>query len=251
MKKLMVSLIIAFGFSACSLNADGGTVSCGSVTDVSFTGFPLNCNYSVKNAPNNAIASIIDSQEKMDSFFTKHENTCSVPANPTIDFSTKVLVGVISGPKPTAGYSMKIVSVVENGCDMVVNFYEKAPLADEIVTQAITYPSDFILIPKTSKTIYFNKINQNPDTIIMGRFYGQCTGNDCRTFYQINDYNVFGFLNVVYGNYDFSQYSYNALSKKGEYTLFLKNVPAEILNLKGETKTYGSPDSHDQGGTVL
>jgi hypothetical protein len=55
-------------------------------------------------------------------------------------------------------------------------------------------------------------------------------------------------LNVAYANYDFGQYKYNSLNKKGEYSFLLKTVPAEILNLKGQTKTYGSPDSHDQGG---
>ncbi|HEX9152733.1 MAG TPA: protease complex subunit PrcB family protein [Flavobacterium sp.] len=250
MKKLIVSLVIVFGLSACSLNTDGGTASCGSTTDVDFTGFPLNCNYSVKTAVDKPVAVVLNTQEKMDFYFIKHENTCSAP-NPIIDFSKKFLVGIFSGAKPTGGYSIKIMSVVENSCEMVVNFYEKAPLPDEMVTEAVTYPSDFILIPKTDKPIYFNKVNQSPDTIIIGRFYGHCMGSDCLNFYQINDYNILGFLNVNYGNYDFSQYSYNALSKKGEYTLFLKSVPVEILNLKGQTKTYGNPDSHDQGGVYF
>ena len=33
--------------------------------------------------------------------------------------------------------------------------------------------------------------------------------------------------------------------------MFLKNVPNEILNLKGQTKTYGTPDSADQGGVYF
>ena len=248
MKKILLGLFIAFSLSACSINSDEENYNCGSTANVAFTNFPLDCNYSIKTLPIYPTAIVINSQEKLETYFTKHESTCPNPTNATIDFSKYYLVSLFAGPKATSGYSIKVISVVENNCEMVIDFYEKAPLPGEVVTQAISYPSDFILIPKTTKPIYYNKVNQMPNSVVIGSFRGECTGNDCQQFYQINDYNVLHFLNVVSGNYDFSQYSYEGLTPKGDYTLFLKNVPAEILNLKGQTKTYGSPDSHDQGG---
>ncbi|HEX7869085.1 MAG TPA: hypothetical protein VF455_03140, partial [Chryseobacterium sp.] len=134
---------------------------------------------------------------------------------------------------------------------IVINFYESGPQAGEAITQTPTYPSDFILIPKTVKPIYFNKTTESPDNIIIGSFSSKCTGADCQQFYQINDFNILKFLNVVSGSYEFGQYKYTATIKRGEYTLFLKNVPNEILNLKGQTKTYGTPDSADQGGVYF
>ncbi|WP_029272340.1 protease complex subunit PrcB family protein [Flavobacterium sp. KJJ] len=247
MKKLMLSLFIAFGFSACSLG-DDINVDCGANTDLAFTGFPLLCNYSIKTLPVKPAAILVASQEKMDSNFTKHENTCTAASDPTIDFTKNMLVGIFAGEKPTSGYAIKMTSIVENNCEVIISFYEKAPLAGEAITQAATYPSDFILIPRTSKTILFNPVTETPDNIVIGTYFGECAGSDCQKFFQINDFNIMKFQNVASGNYNFEQYKYTAAGKRGDYTLFLKSVPAEILNLKGQTKTYGSPDAADQGG---
>ena len=100
MKKLMLSLFIAFGFSACSLSNDDMNVDCGVNTEVAFTGFPLLCNYSVKNLPTNPTAIVVNTTEKMETYFTKHENTCTVPSDPNIDFTQKFLVGIFAGAKP-------------------------------------------------------------------------------------------------------------------------------------------------------
>ena len=251
MKKLMLSLFIAFGFSACSISNDDMNVDCGANTNVAFTGFPLLCNYTVKSLPTNPAAIVVNNQEKMDYYFTKHENTCTVPSDPNIDFTEKFLVGIFAGAKPTSGYAIKMTSIVENNCQIVINFYEKSPQAGETLSSAPTYPSDFILIPKTVKPIVFNRTTESPDNIVIGSYNGKCTGSDCQKFFQINDYNIQKFLNVVVGNYDFGQYKYTTTTKRDEYTLLLKSVPTEILNLKGQTKTYGTPDSADQGGTYF
>lgn len=247
MKKIMLSLFIAFGLSSCSLSDDIKD-TCGDYEDVSFTGFPLLCNYSVKSMPNNATALIVNTQEKLDANFTKHENTCTVPSDPAIDFSKNYLIGLYAGAKPTGGYAIKVSSIVENSCQIVINYYEKSPLTGETVSDGTTYPTDFILIPKTAKTIYFNKTVQSTNTMIVGNYAGTCIGSDCLNFFQINDYNTIEFKNVVYNNYNFNQYKSIATGKVGDYTLFLKSVPTEILNLKGQTKTYGAPDTADQGG---
>jgi len=251
MKKLMLGLFIAFGFSACSLSDDIPTDTCGEYATVPFSGFPLNCNYTVKDLPTNPKAIVVNTQEKMDLNFTKHTNSCPNPVDPNIDFTKNFLVGIFSGEKSTSGYGIKITSIVENSCQIVVNFYEHGPQSGEAITQTPTNPSDFILIPKTTKPIYFIKTAESPDKIIIGSFDGACTGTTCQQFYQVNDYNTLNFLNVVYGSYDFNQYKYNAVAKRGDYTLFLKTVPTEILNIKGQTKTYGSPDTGDKKGVYF
>lgn len=244
----MLSLFIAFVFNACSVNNDNMDVDCGANTELAFTGFPLPCNYSIKTLPNNPAALVASSQEKMDLYFTKHENTCSSPTDPNIDFTKNYLVGIFAGAKPTGGYAIKMTSIVENNCEIIINFYEKGPIAGENLTQATTYPSDFILIPKTSKPILFNRTTESSDNIKIGSYFGSCSGTDCQKFYQLNDYNILKFLNVVSGSYNFDQYKYTTTTKRNEYTLFLKNVPTEILGLNGQTKIYGSPDAADQGG---
>ncbi|GGF09893.1 protease complex subunit PrcB family protein [Flavobacterium limi] len=245
MKKLMLSLFIAFGFSACSLNDDLPQNTCGEYTTVPFSGFPLPCNYNLKEQYPNPAALIVSSQEKLNQYFTQHANTCSVTSDPTINFSNNFLVGIFSGQKPTSGYGIKITSIVENNCQIFVNFYEYGPQTGETPTTGTTFPADYVLIPKTTKPIYFNKTTENKDNIVIGTFGAV---ND---FFQLNDYNILKFLNVTTGNYEFGQYKNTATIKRGEYTLFLKNVPTEIINLKGQTKTYGSPDPANQGGVYF
>lgn len=121
----MLSLFIAFGFSACSLSNDDLNVDCGTNADLPFSGVPILCNYSVKTLPNNPSALIISSQEKMDLYFTKHENTCTVASDPVIDYSKYYLVALFAGAKPTNGYAIKITSITENNCEIIINFYEK------------------------------------------------------------------------------------------------------------------------------
>ena len=237
MKKLMLSLFIAFGFSACSLNDNFDNIDCGADTDLAFTGFPLLCNYSVKTLPNNPTAVVVNSQEKMTEYFTKHENTCPVASDPTIDFTKFYMVGIFAGQKSTSGYAIKMTSIVENNCEIIINFYEKGPQAGEAITQVPTYPSDFILIPKTAKAILFNRTNETPDNIVIGSY------GTTNSFFQLNDYNILKFQNVATGNYDFGQYKYSSVTKRGDYNLFLKNVPAEITAIKGQTKTYGTPST--------
>ncbi|UTN04382.1 protease complex subunit PrcB family protein [Flavobacterium bizetiae] len=254
MKKLMLSLLIAFGFSACSLNNDDIKTDCGPTEESAFTGTPLLCAYNVKAYPTVPTYILVNTDEKLQSFFTKREGASACPnaGDLTIDFTKNYLVGLFSGLKTTTGYGIKITGMVENKCEILVTYYEKAPQPGEPITSTVNYPSDFILIPKTSKPILFNKTNENPDNIVVGTYFNQCTGGtDCRKFYQLNDYNILKFQNVAANGFDFNQYKYTVASKKGDYTLFLKSVPTEILNLKGQTKTYGTPDAANQGGTYF
>lgn len=251
MKKIMLSLFIAFGFSACSLNDDSLNVDCGTYKDLSFTGFPLPCNYTIKTPPTTPASLVATSQADIDKYFTKHTNSCPNPSDPTIDFTKNYLVGIFSGLKQTNGYEIKVASIIENDCQLVINYFERAPLPGETLSQVANYPADFILIPKTEKPIVFIKTIESSDNAVIGSFATQCVGSDCQKFFQISDFNSLKFLNVVYGSYDFAQYKYTATAKRGDYTALLKTVPTEILNLKGQTKTYGSPDDADQGGVYF
>lgn len=244
----MLSLFVAFGISACSLGNDDTYVDCGAYTNVVYSGFPLLCNYSVKTQPNNASVIVITSQDDMDKYFPKHANSCTVASNPNIDFTKQSLIGVFSGAKPTSGYVVKIASIVENKCEVIVNILEKSPAVGETTAPGTTYPSDYVLIPKTSKAFIFNKVNEIADNIVIGSFFSECEGTNCQKFYQINDFSIQKFLGVANAQYDFGQYIYTVTPKKGDYALLLKSVPAEIIALKGKTKTYGTPDSADQGG---
>lgn len=115
----MLSLFIAFGFSACSINNDDLKVDCGANEDKAFTGFPLLCSYSINTLPTNPNAILVGSEERMKTLFTKHENSCPNGTEIPIDFSKDMLVGIFAGLKPTNGYSIKITTIVENKCEIL------------------------------------------------------------------------------------------------------------------------------------
>ncbi|WP_035649639.1 protease complex subunit PrcB family protein [Flavobacterium sp. ASV13] len=251
MKKLMLSLFIAFGLSACSLGNDDLNVDCGASKELPFAGYPLLCNYAVKTYPDNPAAVIVTSQEKLDFLFTKHENTCPIATDPNIDFNKNMIVGIFSGVKATSGYSIKMTSVVENNCEILISYFESGPQSGEATNVAPTYPSDFIILPRSSKTIIFSKTTESPDNIIIGSYFGNCSGSDCQNFFQLNDFNILKLTSTAPGNFNFNQSAYFAKTKRGEYTAFGKIIPSEILSLKGQNKTFGTPDSANQGGVFF
>lgn len=74
---------------------------------------------------------------------------------PEIDFSTHMLIGVFSGEKPTGGYSISIQGVLESPKNLVVEYQEKSPPPDAIVTLALTYPCQIITLPCSEKSVEF------------------------------------------------------------------------------------------------
>lgn len=63
------------------------------------------------------------------------------------------------GQKSTGGYILKILSIKEEGTQLVVEYFAKAPGPNDIVTQAITYPKD-------SKRIKVTDINRDYEVIL-------------------------------------------------------------------------------------
>ncbi|MBK0371219.1 protease complex subunit PrcB family protein [Flavobacterium agrisoli] len=246
MKKILLGLFIAIGLTSCDLNDNTDmTTNCGVYENMYFTSYPIDCNYTITSMPTTAGVLVVSSQEKMDSFFTPNATPCtdtSIPSN--IDFSTTMLVGIFAGPKSTTGYEIAISSIVENDCEVVVQYYEKEPEEGTDTSATLNNPYDFVLIPKTTKSIYFNRVSEINNYMVVGSF-GSLPTQD---LYSETDLNIMRYLNVPYGNFELNQFNFQSLTKKGNYTEFLKTVPAEILALNGQTKTYGAPNAADQGG---
>jgi hypothetical protein len=78
---------------------------------------------------------------------------------PALDLSKEMAVGVFLGSKPTAGYSVSIVSATEERGTVHVRYREDAPPADAITAQVITYPYQIVAIQKSSATdVKFEKV---------------------------------------------------------------------------------------------
>jgi hypothetical protein len=245
MKNLILMLFVALSFYSCNDITDDNMQNCGSISNVVYQSFSY-CGV-LKENPKQYSFVILNSNEDVQKIFT----TCQTVDVALPDFTQKRILGIYAGPKPTGGYTIKIQSVVEDDCQIIVEYFEKEPKKDEVVTTAITYPADYVILPKSNKPILFKKASQINDYVVMGTYFGECLGTDCQQFFRIDSQKVIHYLNVNYDSYDFNQYNYKALGFKDDFAAFLLKTPTEIAALKGQTKTFGSPDSHDQGGVYF
>jgi len=82
-------------------------------------------------------------------------------APPKVDFSTRMLVGVFSGEKPTGGYSISIQRVLDGPKRLVVEYLEESPPPDAMVTMALTYPCQIIAVPRSDKSVEFKAVKKD------------------------------------------------------------------------------------------
>jgi hypothetical protein len=244
MKSFISIMLVALSLYSCSDPIDSGdTQNCGNVRNVAYESF----NYcgQLKENPTKPIYLLINSIEEMQAKF----NTCGTVPLP--DFTQKRILGLLAGPKPTGGYNIKIQSVIEDDCQILVQYSEKVPTDGNSETQAITYPADYVVLPKSTKPILFSKVYDVVDYAIVGTYFGQCSGANCYQFFRIENYKVLQYPKVANFPATFNKTDYKALIFRDDYAAFLLKVPTEIKNLKGQTKTFGAPDDHDQGGVYL
>jgi hypothetical protein len=240
MKRFILIALAALSFYSCTDPIDNDSAqNCGDVRNVAYENFKY-CTQ-LKENPTKPIYVLINSNEELQ----KHFAACDVSALP--DFTQKRVLGLLAGPKPSSGYDIKIESVIEDDCQILVQYSEKGPG----VATVITYPSDYIVLPKSNKPILFSKVTSNIDYAVVGTYFGQCTGADCYQFYKIENHKVTKYPTVTNFPIEFNQTNYRALIFKDDFASFISKIPTEIKNIKGQTKTFGSPDAHDQGGVYL
>lgn len=245
MKRFILIALAALSFYSCTDSIDNdSSQNCGDVRNVAYESF----NYcgELKEKPTKPIYVLINSNEELQ----KHFTACT-PSSPLPDFTQKRILGLLAGPKPTGGFTIKIQSIIENDCQILVEYSEKAPAAGDDVTQAVSYPVDYVALPKSNKPILFSKVSEAVDYAIVGTYFGECTGADCYQFYKIENYKVIKYSKVNNFPVEFNKTDYKSLIYKDDYPGFLLKVPTEIKNLKGQTKTFGLPDANDQGGVYL
>ena len=79
---------------------------------------------------------------------------------PAVDFSTEVVVAVFMGTRPTAGFTVEIVRVREEGGALVVSYTETRPAPDSVTAQMLTSPFHIVAIPKGAATdVKFERVN--------------------------------------------------------------------------------------------
>lgn len=74
---------------------------------------------------------------------------------PTINFTENTIIASYLGRKPTGGYSIEIIGILENSDQVNVYVGEKYPSEGMGTTQLVTHPFHIVKTEKITKTIIF------------------------------------------------------------------------------------------------
>ncbi len=160
MKRIISVVFVVFGFFACSLSADDTAPNCGTLNNIVYEEFSY-CGTLKQNLKEPSFI-VLSSEEDVKKNFT----TCDTFAPADFpDFTKKRILVLFAGVKPTGGYTIEIKSIKEDDCQITVDYFETEPKAEDSVPQVISYPADYVVIPKTNKPIFFKKVNQFDKTI--------------------------------------------------------------------------------------
>jgi hypothetical protein len=76
---------------------------------------------------------------------------------PKVDFAKEMVVAVFMGSRPTAGFSVEILSAAERGGQLVVTYRERMPSEGAMTAQILTAPYHIAAISKTDKPVSFER----------------------------------------------------------------------------------------------
>lgn len=239
MKNLILMLFVVLSFYSCTDTSNSNVENCGNTTNVVYESFSY-CGV-LKENPKQPAFLIINSNEEVQKLFT----ACQTKDAGLPDFTQKRILGLFAGEKPTGGYDIKIQSVLEDNCQIIVEYFEKEPKKDDMVTAAITYPADYVVLPKSNKPIFFKKVKEVIDYVIIGRYSFFCPSN-CSSSYRIDDIKTIRFLseNKLPG-------SYEVLGVKEDLSSLVSHIPQEILAFKGQIKEFKNDLIVDGGGCFI
>ena len=81
---------------------------------------------------------------------------------PPVDFATSMVAAVFLGTRPTGGYSVAITGTRRDGDTLVVEFAERRPAPDAILTQALTSPFHIVKLPRHEGAVVFRSTPSAP-----------------------------------------------------------------------------------------
>lgn len=81
-------------------------------------------------------------------------------AAPMVDLSSRTIVAVFLGSRPSAGYGVDIVGTRQDGNALVVQWRERRPGPDQVAAEVITSPMQAVSLPKFSGEIRFEKVDK-------------------------------------------------------------------------------------------
>lgn len=89
----------------------------------------------------------------------KHKRTVRPqPSLPKVDFSKEMVIALYRGSQSSGGYTVSIVSVEDDGTNIVVTYKERDPTPGGVQIAAITQPFVLVRVPVSNKPVKFVKV---------------------------------------------------------------------------------------------
>ena len=79
---------------------------------------------------------------------------------PAVDFTTRRVIGIFLGSRPTPGYEIEILGTKEEGGSLIVEWREVRPKQGLLLAQVLTSPALIASVPKIGGEIGFRKVSR-------------------------------------------------------------------------------------------
>jgi hypothetical protein len=99
---------------------------------------------------------VVRTQEEWAALWREHTPEGEAPA---VDFSTRTVVAVFLGTRPTAGYDVTISSVERDGARVVVRYRAIRPNRDMMTAQVLTSPFSIVSVPRFDEDARFERVD--------------------------------------------------------------------------------------------
>jgi len=100
---------------------------------------------------------VINDNATWTSFWQRLDSNCYCSLMPTVNFTSRTVIAIILGEKPTAGYSIQIDNITQTGQTITVHstIITPDPSPYCVVAQILTEPYHLVDIPKTTLNVAF------------------------------------------------------------------------------------------------
>jgi hypothetical protein len=99
---------------------------------------------------------VIRSAADWNTFWRLHSPDGDVPR---VDFTSSIVVGVLLGTRPTAGYRVDIVAVRIDGNRAIVEYRERAPAPGGLLAQILTSPFHLVRVAARPADVEFIRVD--------------------------------------------------------------------------------------------
>ncbi len=100
---------------------------------------------------------VIQSIEEWNQWVTSKVGDLEIAFTPPVNFEDRTLIGVFSGEKRSGGYSVRINKIIQRLGEVIVDYIETKPGPEDFVTDALTYPMQWVSISKHTGSFEFRK----------------------------------------------------------------------------------------------